>query len=1666
MSVFELHRRVFSEYREFVRSFVRVADERLRAYVEERILGEAGELWPEPLVQLSPAYEPGETVDELAKMGVLHEVTARIFRKADGAPFRLYRHQVEAIRRAREGRSYVLTSGTGSGKSFAYFIPIVDLVVRNPGIRGPVAIVVYPMNALVNSQLHALEELRKRYEDRYGEGSFPVRFARYTGQTDEDERRRLREDPPHLLLTNYVMGEYLLTRPEDQGLVSPPPSEVPFFLVFDELHTYRGRQGADVALLARRLRARLGERPVVHVGTSATLMAREGATPREKREAVARFASTFFGADIAPEDVVEESLVPATRGGPPTPEELRAALQAPIPEDLEGFRSHPLARFVEGEMGLKEEEGGYARARPTPLSEAAARLAEKVNLPGFGPEEARGLLERVLQAGASLRDGGRPLFAFKLHQFVSQTTPVRASLEGPETREFGQEPFSKSGKLLFPLYFCRTCGQDYYAVVKVGGASSPTRGWWGRKGPKGNRVTWPSWRTSTPTPISPRPGLTRGGGFGPPGRTGPLYPFGWISEGKVWKEEAWFDEKGKPRSTIWVDLEGEVQEKGPPWATHFYYQKEPFSLCLRCGASWSAQEREFTKLTYLGSEGRTSATTVLALALLRRAREVLGEGRDKLLSFTDNRQDASLQAGHFNDFVRTTLVRAALVRALEANRDRGLDYRSLAREVMAALPFSVGYFARNKSVGEGTPASRKVREAMEKLLRYRLYADLKRGWRFAQPNLEEVGLLEIAYPYAEDPGFLAEATGTLFPHLSPEETLEAVRFFLDHLRRNLALDSPLLSEDGFEDLADRTAEHLDEFWAIDTDTESPVLATAFSPKGKGDLSFSRRSRAGRLFCERFRVNLTPEFLERLVGLLVRHDLLREVEPGLYRIPESALEWRPGDGTPRFDPLRLRGKAEREANPYFARLYRESAQVLGGLEAREHTAQVRPEEREARERRFRREEEPPLPFLVASPTLELGVDIADLDMVHLRNLPPTPANYAQRVGRAGRQGQPGLVVAFAGAFSHYDRYFFGRRQEMVAGSVRPPALDLANESLLRAHVHAEWLAATGLALRESVEDTVNINEPDLPLYPEVRTRLNLSPGAKRNLIAHLKRVFAYDWKDLSATGWFGEGWLERAVDGAPEAFDRAFDTWRFLYRAAREMRERGHRLAESRQKEERERGERIREEAERQIRLLLQRDVAKEEGDFYPYRYLASEEFLPGYNLMALPVRAYVPRSNGEFISRPRHLAISEFAPGSVIYHEGGKWVSWALYVPPGGLKGYLSKVWICGECGHLASEEKEQCPGCRAPLANKGDLVQVLDLVGVRTRRRERITANEEERFRSGHWVEVAYELLERREAQAMVDGTGLPLVYAPSARIHYVNRGLRRAKERDFFVDLDTGEILDTDQKREEAKKLGKSVDRTALRVQVTQNALLVEAGKLMEEKDEEALVSLAIALKRGMEALFQVEEGELGLVRVGTLLLYHENAEGGLGVLRRVVEEEGTLAEVARAALEVLHFSEKGEDLNPECVRACHECLLSYQEQRMTPFLNRHKALPYLLHLLGARVELRHGGGGRLEELLAHCESELEREFLRRLQARGVRLPDEAQYRIGEAHTKVDFLYRPNLAVYVDGPHHDSERQSRIDERQREALLELGYRVVVVRHEDLEGGVEAVRGALAEMG
>ena len=191
MDVFDLRNRLVSDYRSYTRGFIKIRDARIEAFVDG-ILG-AGGFWPEPLLQLNPTFRPGGTIDELVELGILHRECAQIFRidKSDtdhrGKQLLLHQHQREAILKAQEGQSYVLTTGTGSGKSLAYIVPIVDHVLRRGSGRGIQAIVVYPMNALANSQN---EELGKFIHRGYPQGQSLVRFARYTGRKEERRARR------------------------------------------------------------------------------------------------------------------------------------------------------------------------------------------------------------------------------------------------------------------------------------------------------------------------------------------------------------------------------------------------------------------------------------------------------------------------------------------------------------------------------------------------------------------------------------------------------------------------------------------------------------------------------------------------------------------------------------------------------------------------------------------------------------------------------------------------------------------------------------------------------------------------------------------------------------------------------------------------------------------------------------------------------------------------------------------------------------------------------------------------------------------------------------------------------------------------------------------------------------------------------------------------------------------------------------------------------------------------------------------------------------------------------------------------------------------------------------------------------------------------------------
>ena len=368
------------------------------------------------------------------------------------------------------------------------------------------------------------------------------------------------------------------------------------------------------------------------------------------------------------------------------------------------------------------------------------------------------------------------------------------------------------------------------------------------------------------------------------------------------------------------------------------------------------------------------------------------------------------------------------------------------------------------------------------------------------------------------------------------------------------------------------------------------------------------------------------------------------------------------------------------------------------------------------------------------------------------------------------------------------------------------------------------------------------------------------------------------------------------------------------------------------------------------------------------------------------------------------------------------------------------------------------------PLPTKG----LFRLHNVATRRRDRINSDEEERQRQGFEVVSGFRFavrnnqLSRRIADAVGAG-GEPLAtltYGETAQLWRINRGRRRRADHDqlgFLLDVDRGywanesdEATDDDE-----DPVGPRVRRVLPYVEDTRNCLLV---KPTDDLDAAAMASLEAALKHAIQIEFQLEENELATEPLPSLdarswLLMYESSEGGAGVLRRLAEDRGALARVARRALEICHVDpDTGAELpmrpgHDDCEAACYDCLMSYRNQPDHPLLDRATVIPVLQALAVATVELR-ADAVSVEALV---ESDLEKEWLDWLRERGLRVPDQGQVLIEDANTRPDFLYPEHfVAIYVDGPHHDyPERQAR-DAIKARMMRDLGWRVVRFGHKD----------------
>ena len=414
---------------------------------------------------------------------------------------------------------------------------------------------------------------------------------------------------------------------------------------------------------------------------------------------------------------------------------------------------------------------------------------------------------------------------------------------------------------------------------------------------------------------------------------------------------------------IFVNTQGVEDHEG----LRCHFIPAPFRFCPHCRVSYGVNIRsDFGALAELSSEGRSTATTILTMSAITELRKegTLKEHARKLLSFTDNRQDAALQAGHhFNDFVEIGLLRSGLYHAAQKAGAGGIHHEELTQKVFEALSLPKEIYARKPDARYQEETN--LKRALREMIGYRLYRDLKRGWRVTSPNLEQCGLVEIRYPVLDELCQAQDDWQNLHPALvgaSPETRQRICKVLLDFMRRELAIHVDYLKPDYQEQIKQLASQHLISPWAIDDKEKLEHAATLFPrPSKSGDYGgsvflsprggFGRFLKRGGVFPNHNAVRTTQDIkaiIQNLLDVLKVGGLVEVVDEGDgedqvngYQLSASAMVWTVGEGTKSFhDPIRVPNVPEngRRTNPFFVNFYRTTAANTKAWRLREHTAE--------------------------------------------------------------------------------------------------------------------------------------------------------------------------------------------------------------------------------------------------------------------------------------------------------------------------------------------------------------------------------------------------------------------------------------------------------------------------------------------------------------------------------------------------------------------------------------------------------------------------------------------------------------------------------------------------------------------------------------------------------
>jgi ATP-dependent helicase YprA (DUF1998 family) len=1628
-----------------------------------------------------------------------------------------YRHQSDACRRILEGKPTVVATGTGSGKTEAFLMPIVDHCLRTlkQGEASVKAILIYPMNALANDQCGRIRKLL--------EGT-SISFGRYTGDTkimglrpaDAPENERVlrsefRTRPPNLLLTNYLMLEYMLIRTDGREIFKNHRVR---HIVLDEVHTYHGTLGTDVACLLRRLgdvlrKSNPGVEPV-YIGTSATLQAGDEGDPKV---GVAQFFARLTGLETPPESIVTEITetppLPAELRLPPPPEISEEELSAFDQDDPQ--RIAALVRKLAGApRGSAESPAAlWSRAalphlmmewlrHPRSEQEVLELLAARPERRGTGTESLRRELEAALLVGPCVPEGGLVKVRPRVHRFLRGlarfwrcTNPACGRLLGEGIGEC-----DGCGSKSLPLALCRTCGWDFFVAVFLDDdrALEP---WTARRSTKDTLFLYdppearvavdPEVDASGAEDVAEEPAVALGDELDPDSE--PEFELTELSR---------FDHKLDPSNLRLL----RAGEESPPGKSDLLrpvrVHKGRGTRCPICSSRYGS----FDVLTPV-SLGNSSALTHVSRVLMNG----LPPEERKLLVFCDSRQDASHQARFIEASEDRVRLRRLVYSLLDGERDPH-DLQWLVEGLHERYVIQ-GRFAKTKKKDQ---LSREKDKVLGELLSEFVISPRVRA------ALERMGLVRVRYA-GLDEAFASNAFQRLAAEhqLRPGVLAHATQLILDEMRRRMAVNHEVFKSRLYanDKLAARYGIQVNRYIGKpaaflppgqkSADTRSYRMNSTWNTKGSptaiqrlwqhvhqdGDMA----------------TRGTAAALEALLAWLADESYLAWEKIGQeheraegYQVDQVQLEFEVGRSFRRCSVCDRVTANEPDEHPCdrpdcSGRMLDWPGPIADGnlnalmaaedyappLFAAEHSAAVTEEDREQAEDGFMNRTPPRPNVLACTPTLEMGVNIGDLEAVAMRNIPPSPAQYAQRSGRTGRVSRMGIVAGFSRNTPH-DGYFFDHPGEIISGAIPPPRFNLDNLEAISRHARSLVLEHAGIDIPSNLANY--LTDKGKLIEHAINDLLAKIQAASGSAVESANRL----WPDLPAAP---KDFLESIAAAFPDQVKATLiERGKLLAQAAEEVRKLGEKIKLTVKEEQAQSG----------YRLLA---IRLREDNRYAYlpRVLAEAGLLPGYSFPSDPgsvALGYQP----EPIFGGRLQAQREFAPGQIVYARGGRWrvTGVALHRPgsPAGPDQSMFKFTLCGSCGLANRPNLNFCARCRAPIGDADGAglatYTAWDASAFQAWESEVVADSEEDRMTAAFDIRP-HPQLDRDGTRYRVGPWALDL--RSQEEIWFINHGRKelgsladdRASSPGFVLCPLCGDAFDkTEQKKlakgakepegeaaldpraalgSHAKRCNGTPDRFSLGHKQRADTLRLVVPDPAQLGGEAVAWSwsLLYALVQGAIRRFEVDEDDIeAYVLTRTLptadgpaqeepldLLLIDPVLGGSGLLKRLAED---LPAVARAALEHLD--------GHECPNSCYRCLRSYRNQRLHRLLDWRMAVPYLRALSGEVVVGEgqiHGvqpvpgnEGPEWDEARAEgCESPQELNLLKAIRGDGSLPEPQKQYEVwdgGSMLTRADFAFlggAKKVLIYVDGLQwHSSIRQRVLDNRITNRLQMMDYLVL----------------------